>query len=582
MRFVARLTAAAFLLAVAQSQSEAGAIDLAPCRVDGLDEEVRCGTLAVPENREQPDGRRITLPIVVVPAHTETPAGAVVFLAGGPGDSSIGHVVGVASHAAELRADRDLLFVDTRGIGGPDRLYCRELAERDNMQGFYSEFLPPSKVAPCRERLGADYDLTRYTTDQGADDLEAVRRALGYGPLDVYGVSYGTRFALVYARRHPESVRTLTLFGVVSTGDRIPLRFALHFEDALARTLAACASEPPCAERFPDLDGDLRRAVDRLATAPVALELTAADTGAPFTFHLTPSGFAQALRYMLYIPSMAVLAPLYIHHAAEGDYRPVAEAAQIFFRLAGSNLADGYYLSTTCSEDVPFIAAEEIGPATRGTLLGDFRIRQQQAACDAWTAKPVDRSFLQPIHSSVPTLLVSGERDPVTPASIGDLVASTLPNSLHVLVPEGGHDVEGLVGADCPDRIARSFIRSGSIVGLDTSCLASIRRPPFVLSLPGADAPRLDRAALEPLVGAYRSDEGLEARIELADDDRLRLTIFGKPPMLLEPRTAVRFAIAGLPPTYALEFVADSAGAVVAVVLHDGSGEEGLRLERQH
>jgi pimeloyl-ACP methyl ester carboxylesterase len=562
--------------------ASAGAAELAltPCRLDGLEGEARCGSLAVPEDRNRPDGRVITVPVVVVPAKTATPKGAVAFLAGGPGASSIASAAGAASHAGTLREERDLLFVDTRGLGGPDRLFCSELAERGNMQSFYEEFLPPAKAARCRERLAATHDLTRYTTEEGADDLEAVRRALGYGPLDLVGASYGTRFALVYARRHPASVRTLLLYGAVATDERIPLHFASYFESALMATFEACAAEPACRERFPGLRDDLAAAVARLVGAPVPVELTDPSSGEPFRFVVTRAGFAQALRYMLYLPSSALLVPATVHAAAGGDFRPVAEAAQTFFTFAASDFADGYYLSVTCSEDVPFILEAEIAAATGGTLLGDFRIRQQQAACAAWTAQPVDAAFLEPVRSAAPTLIVSGERDPVTPAKQAERIASTLPAARHVVVPDAGHDVGGLVGLDCLERLEAEFIRTANAERLDTACVASIRRPPFVLGLPGSEAPDLGREELERLAGSFAASNGLQATVALGDDGRLRLTIFGKPPSLLVPRSARRFGIAGLPPTFAVEFRLDADGRAVAFAVDEGAGPS-LVLERR-
>lgn len=553
---------------------------LATCHLERFEGEALCGTVEVAENRERPASRKLSLPVVVIPARGEAAGDPVVFIAGGPGDSSIAHAVGVANWWSALRDERDLLFVDTRGIGGADRLDCPELAERGNLQGFFDEFLPPSKVAPCYERLAERYELARFTTDEGVDDLDDVRRALGYAKLNLVGVSYGTRFALDYLRRHPDSVRTATLYGVVPTGARLPLEFARSFDSALAATFAACRAAPACATRFPALDEDLAAAVAKLRSAPVGLELHDPSSGAPVPFTLSLQGFAQTLRYMLYVPSTATQVPLFVHEAARGNFEPLGEIAQTFFALLSSDFADGYYLSVTCSEDLPFLSDDEIGPATADTLLGDFRIRQQRAACAAWPVRPVAREFLAPVRSDVPVLLVSGERDPVTPAADGERVARTLSRALHVVVPDGGHDTEGLVNAECPDRIATAFIGAGHIEGLDTSCLETVHAAPFLLELPGANAPQLSRDELARFVGTYRSEQGLEASVTLGDDDRLRLELPGKPPMLLSPRGASRFAIAGLPPAYQLVFDTPEGAPAAAVTLENGA-DEGMRLVRE-
>lgn len=558
----------------------AAELTLAPCRLPGLDDDARCGSLAVPENRAAPGGREIRIPVVVVPATGPASADPIVYVAGGPGDSSIRSAASMAHAFASLRATRDLLLVDTRGIGGDDRLYCGELAERGNLQGFYDEFLPPEKVRRCRERLAARFDLARYGTSEGVEDLEAVRRALGYGPLNLYGVSYGTRFVLDYLRRHPGSVRTATLLGVDPPTEHGPLRFARFAQQALDATFADCAAEPPCAAAFPDLPGDLARALSRLDDGPAQVALADPASGAPIPLEINRAAFVQALRYMLYVPSTALLVPLAVHEAAQGNFTPIAENALLFFQLAAADFADGYYLSATCGEEVSYISDDEIPAAVAGTFLGDFRIRQQRAACAAWVEMPRDPAFVLPVASDAPVLLLSGERDPVTPPHLGEQALATLPNGLHLVLPDANHDYAGLVGADCPDRLAVAFIAAGTTNGLDTSCVATMRRPPYPLAIAGAGAPELSRDELARLAGTYVTPEGLDAVVTLGDDGQLRVALRGQEPRRLLVLTATRFGIAGFPPTFAIEFRLGADGRAAALAIDEGAGPSFV-LERR-
>lgn len=563
------------------ASTAAAELPLAPCRLAGLDEEARCGTLTVPENRAMPDGRTLAIPVVVLPASGRASRDPIVYVAGGPGDSSVRGAAGMAHAFAGLRGKRDLLFVDTRGLGGADRLVCAELAERGNLQGFYDEFLPPEKVRRCRERLASRFDLTQFTTSAGVDDLEAVRRALGYEKLNLVGFSYGTRFVLDFLRRHPGSARTATLVGVDPTTEHGPLNYARFAQNALDATFADCAAEPACAARFPDLPGDLARALARLDQGPVPVALADPATGAAIPIEMNRPAFAQSLRYMLYQPSTALLVPLAVHEAGRGNFAPIAENALLFFQMAAADFADGYYLTATCGEDVPYIDDAKIPAAVAGTFLGDFRIRQQRAACAAWVDMPRDPKFVEPVASDVPVLLVSGERDPVTPAHLGEQTLATLPNGLHVVLPDANHDYGGLVGADCPDRIAAAFVVAGTTRGLDTSCVAGMRRPAYVLAVPGADAPELSRDELARLAGEYASGDGFAAAVTLGDDGYLRVSLRGQEPRRLLVQSATRFGIAGLPPTFALEFRLDAEGRAAAFAIDEGAGPSFV-LERRH
>lgn len=577
-----RRTSPAFAFALALATAAgASELTLTPCRLPGLDEEARCGTFAVPENRALAGGRTLALPVAVVPATGTASADPLVYVAGGPGDSSIRGAAGMAHAFASLRAGRDLLFVDTRGLGGDDRLFCAELAERGNLQGFYDEFLPPERVRRCRERLAERFDLTQFTTRAGVEDLEAVRRALGYERLNLIGVSYGSRFVLDFLRRYPASVRTATLLGVDPPTEPGPLRFARFAQQALDATFADCAADAACGARFPDLAGDLARALARLARGPVPVSLADPSTGAAIPFEMNRAAFAQALRYMLYQPSTALLVPLAVHAAGGGDFTPVAETALTFFQFAAADFADGYYLSVTCGEDLPYIADAAIPAAVAGTFLGDFRIRQQRAACAAWVEMPRDPAFVTPVAAEVPVLLVSGGRDPVTPAHLAEEALRTLPNGRHLVLPDAGHDWAGLVGADCPDRLVAEFVVAGAADGLDASCIAAMRRPPYLLAAPGAaDAPPPTRAELEALTGVYAGDGGFEAEVTLGEAGDLRLTLRGKETRRLRPLGARRFAIAGLPPTFAIEFRPGADGRAAALAIDEGGGPS-LVLERR-
>ena len=134
------------------------------------------------------------------------------------------------------------------------------------------------------------------------------------------------------------------------------------------------------------------------------------------------------------------------------------------------------FLSVTCAEDIPFLDPREVGRLTAGTLLGDYRVREQQRACALWPRAPIPADLRTPLRSEVPALLVSGERDPVTPPEFGERVMKGLTHGRHVLIPHGGH---GSGGGACLDALIARFVERGSAEGLDASCLRAIPPPRF-------------------------------------------------------------------------------------------------------
>jgi len=455
---------------------------LRPCADPALPKDARCATYEVFENRAAKTGRKIPLRVAVVPAlGKDRLPDPVVFFNGGPGNSSVRVARGLAQALAPLRQRRDILLVDFRGTGGSAPLECPELLGSGSVQEWLDSYRPSDKVRACHERLSRTVDLAQYTTDNAVDDVDEVRAALGYPRLNLAGSSYGSRAVLVYLRRHPESVRTALLEGVARTYDRGPLFFARTAQGALDALVAECAEDAGCAGAFPHLKDEVTAVFDRAGREPVTVGLVDSKTGEGREVRLSRSGVAQVVRYMLYESDWALEIPRLLHQAAQGDWKPLAEKAVAMAGLGRSQAPDGYYLSITCSEDVPFIRDEEIAPAVAGTFLGDFRIRQQREACAAWNVPKVPAGYLEPVASDVPVLVVNHGRDPVTPASDGEEAARTLRHSRTILVPYAGHSTDGLEGTECLDALWVKLVEDGSADRLDTSCVAKIRRPAFPL-----------------------------------------------------------------------------------------------------
>ena len=516
----------------------AAKIDLGPCKTPGFPDDARCGIYEVFENRAAWSGRKIPLRVVVIPANSpQRQPDAITYFAGGPGDGAVEEGLWVSRALREMGPQtRDVLLIDLRGTGESAPLNCPDFMGTRGVQGFLDNYLPTEGVRACREELSRTRDLTQYTSDIAADDVDEVRSALGYEKLNLIGGSYGTRTALFYMRRHPSRVRTAALLGVVRNDVLNPLPMARNAQNALDGLIAECNGDPVCVKAFPRLREELAEILRRVEKEPARAEVIDPGTGKAFELRLTRNGLAQTLRYMLYSPETAAQLPLYVHLAAQGDFRPVGEVARA---RASGGAADGYYLAITCAEDVAFLSEEEFPAAVAGTFLGDFRIRQQVAACKEWTAAKLGREVLAPTVSDAPTLLLSGERDPATPASDAEKVLRHLRRGVHVVVPDSAHGSNGMKGQECEMEMILKLIETGTTERFDSSCVAKMERPAFALSQ-GEPEVKLAAADLERLAGTYRA-EGIEVSIDVIGGNRLRGRTADGEALVFVPTSPTRF-----------------------------------------
>jgi pimeloyl-ACP methyl ester carboxylesterase len=460
---------------LAVAQSAPGTLSLEPCEIPGSEEEARCGTYTVYENRALGSGRTIELYITVISARSEDPRpDPIVPLSGGPGGAATRSARGYAR--SPFRLQRDIVLMDQRGTGRSNPLNC-EVARRDDLQSYLDPVFTAEKFSRCRERLESVADLTQYTTPIAMDDLHEVLLALGYESVNLMGGSYGTRAALVYMRRHPETVRTATLSGVAPIAFRNPLYHASEAQQALEKTFRECAEDEACNAAFPELERELDEIIARLENEPATVTMPDPETGDTITIRLSRYAFAEALRTTMYYMPGARDVPLLIHRAYEGDYGFFASLGMQSKQAIVDGLAFGMLLSVTCPEDLSRIDPDEIAAVTEGTFLGDYRVRNQLAACEVWPARELPEGYGEPVRAEPPTLLLSGTLDPVTSPRWAEEAARNLPNSLLVMAP-GAHNV----GGPCIGRIRMEFLEEASIDDLDTSCVSEMRLPPFNLT----------------------------------------------------------------------------------------------------
>ncbi len=449
-----------------------------------LGPEFTCGTLTVPEDRSRPDGRQIGLAVARLPAASPTPRpDPLVYLTGGPGGPALASAAQLADLG--LNRDRDVLFLAQRGTMHADPyLSCPEIDEFQTTQTGLSPLDPATApldveaTQTCRNRLaGGGSDLGAYDTAENAADVADLRVALGLDEWNVYGVSYGSDLALSVLRDHPDGVRSVVLDSVVPTQSNIIGEFWPNAAEGYRALLDACAAQPGCAGAYPGLADEFTATVNRLAAAPLTVDLPGG--------RVVIDGYTLAnlvIQMSLAAGTFAGL-PALIHAMAGGDGVPAATA------LAGTITPPsliGYGLSygVFCGEDTAFTDREQVRADAKAALpqFPDTVLSLvPQAArifddCDVWDVPAADSRVHDTTTSDVPTLLLAGSLDAVTPPSRARAAAETLSRSDVLVFPGLGHDV--LQSSQCAPAVTVGFLESPG-GDYDTSCLDQVRVPTF-------------------------------------------------------------------------------------------------------
>lgn len=486
------LSAAALLLAAGglgaagpAAADEPGAPPaLSDCRITagpgfpGID--ARCGSFLRPLDPDDPAAGSIELSIAVVPALSLEPApDPLVPIAGGPGQSTIEFYTGWFSAFEPVRQNRDILLVDQRGTGGSALLACD--IDDEIIEGRYSAEQTLRVTRQCLERL--PHDPRFFTTSVAVEDLEAVRRALGYGPINVYGISYGTRVAQHFARRYPESTRSVILDGVVPPQLPLGPGIAIESQRALDRVFDRCSEAPRCADRFPDLENRFGMLTEALESDPVLVEMPDPVTGRYDLVEFGSEQLSAAIRLLLYNPRTVALIPLLVDGAAGGRYAPLA--AQ--FRMAAESLAEtlsvGMHNAVMCTEDAPFIDWEAVDhDALEASYLGPLQLEAIRTMCSIWPQGVLDDDLREPLATDTPVLLLSGEADPITPPAYAEMAAVDLGQAWLLTGRDQGH---GLAAVGCMPRVLARFVESQTLEGADAGCLDDAFVMPFFLDFTG-------------------------------------------------------------------------------------------------
>ncbi len=469
--------------AAAGREAPAQPLSLVECRLEHplrlTSTAARCGTLAVPEDPGRPDGARIALRVAVVRALDRRSTAAPLFLlAGGPGQAATDLYAGNAGAFARANRSHDIVLIDQRGTGRSSALDCPYPDDWQAAAAALPALLEATRA--CLAKLGPRVRF--YTTSVAVGDLEAVRRALGYPRIDLYGSSYGTRVAQLYMRRHPTLTHAVILDGVTYPEQAIGPDTPADAERALGLIVARCREAAACAAAFPALTQELAALRQRFGPQRQSLEFSDPSSGEPMRLEFDRSVLNAALRFLSYNATEASLLPALIHAGALGHLEPLASQTVMLSRQIGDQLASGMQNSVICSEDEPRFAAAAALPGVGKTYQGADQLQAFEAICRIWPRGPVDADLHDVLHSAVPTLLLSGEADPVTPPADAGRAGAGLARARQLVLKGEGH---GQLATGCVPLLMARFLDDADPAALDAGCLERHRPAPFFVSLTG-------------------------------------------------------------------------------------------------
>lgn len=451
-------------------------------------EGVDCGELVVWENREDHAEGTLRLAVAILRSTADDPEpDPVVFLSGGPGGRSVYHTPQRVEIEfwKRVRNRRDIIFYDQRGTGYSDPEFCSRMdriLDTTRYLGLSPEEFRARRleaVKACREKMLANgIDFSVYNSRTSARDLHDLRQTLGFQHWNVMGRSYGARLALTAMRETPSGIRSVILDSTSPPNARIWVDSPETLARSLERVFTQCESHEACRRTYPDLEEAFHSWLDRLERNPIELTMEDTNRFPQGRLVINESLATEAVYRGLYDRRFPSILPLLINEAGPDADHIWKSLAQ---RMAASpdQSSSGLNLSVNCYEVAPFNppAMLEAARAEHPRIAAILRERNRQALCNVWHDERADPSYFESVRSDLPTLILGGEFDPVTPPSYGRLVSRTLSNSTFVEMPAHGHGIT--YHTACARDMVNSFLQDPG-QEVDTSCVSALPSMSFL------------------------------------------------------------------------------------------------------
>ncbi len=486
-------------------QAPVPSFEPAACMFDlpaGLDlDSIKCGYLVVPEDYQNPTGATIRLGVAIIPSDVADVApDPLILLQGGPGGSTIDTYAEILAGDNQIAPNRDLILFDQRGtLYAEPVLSCPEVfdltIETLDQDLTYAEGdrLFREAMQACRTRLVAEgIDLSAYDSFQNAADVAALREALGYDQVNLYGVSYGTTLALHTMRNHPAGIRSVILDAVSPPSMNFLNDVARSQDRAFSELFQACANDLACNSAYPDLENIFFDLVDQLNAAPASIRMTDQETGMTYDALLDGDALFDGIFQMLYSSEILPALPKIIYDAHNGTYDALSRILSLV--VLDRSMSYGMYFSVVCAEDADFDLDDLNVDGVRPFIAESGRLDAESLldTCTLWNVESLGSQADQPVVSDIPTLVLSGNFDPITPPAYGQIAADTLPQSYVYTFPNTAHGAA--LSDDCPNQIIRDFLDDPTIAP-DAGCITTLAPPDFITPADVLPMPMLLRLA---------------------------------------------------------------------------------------
>jgi pimeloyl-ACP methyl ester carboxylesterase len=425
-------------------------VDLEPCTYESNDVEYAadCGILVVPENRTAPNSRLLALPITRVRATGTSPTEPIFVLPGGPGLSNYG-----TSRISWFIDKHDMVIMGYRGVDGSVQLDCPEVSAHiknlpGDMLGEASMENMTDAYARCAERLQSEgVDLGGYTVVEVIDDLEGARLALGYRKINLFSVSYGTRLAMIYAWRYPESIHRSAMVAVNPPGHMFYYAPEV-IDEQLAYYANLCAQDPKCSAQTDDLAETMRTVSQNMPERWLGLPIDRGMIRAA-SFESLSDTQAAAKVFDTWLA------------AAKGDYSGMAMLSLAGPMMFADATVWGENIAKAASADYEMTRELRADMNLATSILGSPR-SEMAAAAAGWLVNPTPEEYQKVQPSDVETLLVSGSIDLWTPLQFAeDEFLPSLSKGQHVVVAECGHGEMLSQQSEASERLLTSFFDTG-------------------------------------------------------------------------------------------------------------------------
>ena len=414
--------------------------------LDGATQPAEMGRLTVPEIHARPEGKKINFAFLWLKSRSASTGPPIVFLPGGPGypGTFLARTPGYFRLFERLSEHADVIVIDQRGAGlSEPSLQC---ATRGSFppDAFESEPRVASAlggmVRPCVRMMRRDgYAIEAYNTAESVEDLEDLRRTLGVERLRLLAGSYGTELALEMIRRHGDRIESAALAGI--RGPDMTWRLPSARDLQLHRLSTLVAADPKWAPTLPDLEGSVRRLIERLRWKPLWGPITDAKTGQAIRVRVGPVAVQALVGSDVNEPAWAPMLPAMMASLAAGDSTLFARRVEDLFNGTGSGVSI-MQIATDCASGASPERRARVAREAEKALLGNVKnVFVNPAFCDLAGTPELDASYRAPVASPVRTLFLTGSMDAITPPDQAEEVRSRFPNGTLLVVENGWHDV---------------------------------------------------------------------------------------------------------------------------------------------